>query len=154
MKNLPSLWDLIDKYKVSIIFGLVGAVLIGLGFLIPRLNLFQPEPVFESAAQSQTQEPLEIKVDISGAVTKPDVYQLADGSRIEDAIDAAGGLNASADKDWVSHTGPSTLLCCHSTQRVSSGCSVLLINFTLSIRLYSCSSSEHARQFPPLAHPD
>ena len=102
MKNLPSLWDLIDKYKVSIIFGLVGAVLIGLGFLIPRLNLFKQEPVFESAAESEAQESLEIQVDISGAVKKPDVYGLSDGSRIKDAIEVAGGLIATADKDWIS----------------------------------------------------
>lgn len=102
MKKLPSIWDMIDKYKVSIIFGLVGAILVGLGFLIPRLNLFKQEPVFESRAESQIQESLKIKVDIAGSVKKPDVYQLADGSRIEDAIDAAGGLSAKADKDWIS----------------------------------------------------
>ena len=102
MKKLPSLWDMIDKYKVSIIFGLIGAILVGLGLLIPRLNLFKQEPVFESRAESQIQESLKIKVDIAGSVKKPDVYQLADGSRIEDAIDAAGGLSAKADKDWIS----------------------------------------------------
>lgn len=102
MKKLPSLWDMIDKYKVSIIFGLIGAILVGLGLLIPRLNLFKQEPIFESRAESQIQESLKIKVDIAGSVKKPDVYQLADGSRIEDAIDAAGGLSAKADKDWIS----------------------------------------------------
>ena len=102
MKKLPSLWDMIDKYKDSIIFGLIGAILVGLGLLIPRLNLFKQEPVFESRAESQIQESLKIKVDIAGSVKKPDVYQLADGSRIEDAIDAAGGLSAKADKDWIS----------------------------------------------------
>lgn len=102
MKKLPSLWDLIEKYKVSIIFGLIGAILIGVGFLIPRLNLFKQEPVFEPAAESQTQESLDINVDIAGAVKKPDVYELSDGSRIKDAIDAAGGLARFADKDWIS----------------------------------------------------
>ncbi|MCH8821690.1 helix-hairpin-helix domain-containing protein [Patescibacteria group bacterium] len=76
--------------------------MVGLGLLIPRLNLFKQEPVFESRAESQIQESLKIKVDIAGSVKKPDVYQLADGSRIEDAIDAAGGLSAKADKDWIS----------------------------------------------------
>ena len=38
-----------------------------------------------------------ILVDISGAVVEPKVVELAQGSRVQDAIDAAGGLKKSAD---------------------------------------------------------
>ena len=96
-----SVWDFIEKYKISIILSLIGVVLVGIGILIPKLNLFKTEPVFEPAAESQTQEIIKIKVDVAGAVKNPDVYDLNDGSRVADAIDAAGGLLKTADKDWI-----------------------------------------------------
>ncbi len=43
-----------------------------------------------------------ISVDVSGAVQKPGVYQLQDGSRVEDGIKSAGGFNDSANKDYIS----------------------------------------------------
>ncbi len=100
-EKLPSVWDFIEKYRVSIILGLIGVILVGLGILIPRLNLFKPEPVFEQAAGRQVQQVSKIKVDVEGAVKKPAVYELEDGSRIEDAIKAAGGLAPAADKGWI-----------------------------------------------------
>lgn len=43
-------------------------------------------------------------VDIAGAVEKPGVYKLPSGSRIGDALVLAGGLAASADREWVAKT--------------------------------------------------
>lgn len=43
-------------------------------------------------------------VDVAGAVIKPGVYRLAADSRFADALAAAGGLTAEADRDWVSRT--------------------------------------------------
>lgn len=40
---------------------------------------------------------LEVYVDVDGAVVRPGVYQLKDGARVSQAIDAAGGLTAEAD---------------------------------------------------------
>lgn len=42
-----------------------------------------------------------IMVDVAGAVEKGGVYQLQSGSRIGDALVAAGGLAAGADREWV-----------------------------------------------------
>ncbi len=42
-----------------------------------------------------------IKVDITGEVTKPGVYELSEGQRVEDLIKLAGGLKKSADQDHV-----------------------------------------------------
>lgn len=44
-------------------------------------------PIIESA----------VMIDIKGQVAKPGVYELAPGSRMQDAIDAAGGLTPEAD---------------------------------------------------------
>lgn len=43
-------------------------------------------------------------VDVAGAVEKPGVYKLSSGSRIGDALVVAGGLAASADREWVAGT--------------------------------------------------
>lgn len=40
---------------------------------------------------------LEVYIDVDGAVVSPGVYRLMDGARVEQAIDAAGGLTPEAD---------------------------------------------------------
>ena len=47
---------------------------------------------------------IEMVVDVSGAVEKPGVYRLGQGSRIVDALAAAGGLSSEADRDFLSKT--------------------------------------------------
>lgn len=42
-----------------------------------------------------------IFVDVSGAVERPGLYSLGSGSRINDALVAAGGLASFADRQWV-----------------------------------------------------
>jgi len=43
-------------------------------------------------------------VDIEGAVEKPGVYELPDGSRIEDLLQKAGGVTSQADSEWIAKT--------------------------------------------------
>jgi len=43
-----------------------------------------------------------ISVDVEGKVQKPGVYTLPEGSRIQDALIAAGGLSSTADRVYVS----------------------------------------------------
>ena len=49
--------------------------------------------------ESIKEEPTKIKVDIKGYVKKPGVYELTDGSIINDVITLAGGLKANASTD-------------------------------------------------------
>lgn len=51
----------------------------------------------EPAAIAETEEASVIYVDIGGAVSSPMVAELKEGSRVEDAIAAAGGLLENAD---------------------------------------------------------
>lgn len=43
-----------------------------------------------------------IFIDVGGAVEKPGVYQLDSNARVQDALSAAGGLGADADRDYIS----------------------------------------------------
>ncbi len=45
-------------------------------------------------------------VDVSGAVVAPAVVSLAAGARVQDAIDAAGGLTADADLTAINRAAP------------------------------------------------
>jgi competence protein ComEA len=42
-----------------------------------------------------------IKVDVAGEVASPDVYELERGSRVQEAIEAAGGLTENADVGYL-----------------------------------------------------
>lgn len=55
----------------------------------------------ESAIQQVGDSAKQIMVDVAGEVEKPGVYKLQSGSRIGDALVAAGGLAAGADREWV-----------------------------------------------------
>lgn len=103
MENLPKdqfnpeeIWE---RYKLPIVLGLVGLILVGIGTLSVLL-LQQKEtaieilPVEEKISQT-------IFIDFQGAVEKPGVYELSADSRLNDLLILAGGLSATADRGWV-----------------------------------------------------
>lgn len=96
-----SLWRVVYKYKTSVIIAMLGIIILGIGLLIPKLNLFEPEPKFVSAEESEAQNVTTIKVDVAGAVKNPKVYELEGGSRVGDALESAGGMSKEADRSWV-----------------------------------------------------
>lgn len=53
------------------------------------------------ASENDTQPVKKITVDVEGAVIKPGVYHLSVDARIQDALVAAGGMSASADRNWT-----------------------------------------------------
>lgn len=72
------------------------------GFALAGLLLFisrapAGEPI--SLQPAPTKEP--IAVHVIGAVPRPGLYEFAEGARIQDAIDAAGGLLTSADVNTI-----------------------------------------------------
>ena len=46
----------------------------------------------------------DVYVDVAGAVQNPGMFKLSAGSRVNDALTAAGGLSEEADRDWLETT--------------------------------------------------
>ncbi len=51
----------------------------------------------EETSTEESEEPSQLVVDVKGAVTEPGIYYLDAGSRVNDAVEAAGGLTSQAD---------------------------------------------------------
>lgn len=75
------------------------AAMSGAGLLIARASL--PGPAIEIALPAPVattpEQSGDIQVYLSGAVESPGVYAIADGDRLADAIEAAGGATPDAD---------------------------------------------------------
>ena len=79
--------------------------LIGCGTLIYGLwGQIVPQESVVEIIKGGNSDNLEIVIDVSGAVEKPGLYKLQNGSRIGDALVMAGGLSAGADREWVGKT--------------------------------------------------
>ena len=65
----------------------------------------QAPPEILSAISNEAVEPpsrpTQIIVDISGAVLKPDIYEVSDSARLAEVIKIAGGLQADADTGYI-----------------------------------------------------
>jgi competence protein ComEA len=77
--STKSWWQL----AIGILGGLLGAAI---------LLLFNSQPRGEAVSILPPPSPAPIRVHVTGAVSNPDVYSLAYDSRVEDAVDAAGGV--------------------------------------------------------------
>lgn len=95
----------LNKYKKTIGIGVVLVILIGITIMylnkenknslgVNKNNLFveEGEPKEKLISNEETKEKKKILVDIKGEVEKPGVYELEEGSIIEDLIKEAGGL--------------------------------------------------------------
>lgn len=88
----------IERFKFPLALCLVGLVLIIGGVFASSLN----KPATEYPKASLVDSQRMISVDVSGAVKKPGVYQVKDGSRIEEAIKAAEGFANNANQEYIS----------------------------------------------------
>lgn len=86
----------LESYKLPI-----GLILVGLVLIIGGLFL-NPQKTPEFPKESIVETPIKyMKIDISGSVVTPGVYELEEGSRVEDLIKKAGGLRHDANQDFV-----------------------------------------------------
>lgn len=102
---MEKLTPILRQYALPLGLGVIGLILSGYGLIqsLPTQN--DGELSFttsnESTESVNSIEKKELTVDVSGAVKSPGVYVLADGSRIKDAIEKAGGLSDEADTDFI-----------------------------------------------------
>lgn len=59
-------------------------------------TLNSPEQLEEVSTEA-SEEPTQLVIDVKGAVEKPGLYTLEAGARVNDAVEAAGGLTSQAD---------------------------------------------------------
>lgn len=95
-------WEkILKKYKWQVVLGLLGIILVGIG-VFSVLLLGQKEAAIEILPAEEVPTDVgTIFVDLEGAVEKPGVYELPANSRVNDVLVRAGGLAATADREWV-----------------------------------------------------
>ena len=82
------------RQAIYVLLGvLAGFLLAGIAFAVATVPAGRPVTL----VAPPTNAPLEVHV--VGAVLRPGVYILLEGSRVQDAVSAAGGLSAEADLD-------------------------------------------------------
>lgn len=87
----------LEMYKIPFGLSLVGIVLIIGGWFTTI-----PSKSKEFPKESQVSSAIKIiKIDISGEVIRPGVYELAEGSRTEDLINSAGGFTNQVNQDFI-----------------------------------------------------
>lgn len=96
---MADLYDKLERFKLPLALSLIGSVLIIGGVFASGLNQQNPKTFpKESLVAGQKM----ISVDVSGAVKRAGVYQVKDGSRIEEAIEQAGGFSEDANQEYIS----------------------------------------------------
>ena len=91
--------SLLERNRGYILIILIALVIGGGSLLASRRQ--EPKPLsiqVPTVAPNPTPSPL-IKVHIGGAVVSPGVYTFKAGDRVEDAVTAAGGFTAEANRD-------------------------------------------------------
>lgn len=88
----------VGLFSASIVLIIIGAY----QYLSPNKEEIEFVPAEASANDSESAT--KIFVDVSGAVEKPGVYELNSSARIQDALSAAQGLSAEADREYISRS--------------------------------------------------
>lgn len=94
-----------EEKKGIVAMALVGLIVAGAGvFWYKSGGTREPEGIQVLSVATQTavgSTTKSFKVDISGAVINPGVYELGNDDRVENVLAAAGGLARDADTKWI-----------------------------------------------------
>jgi competence protein ComEA len=92
--------DILKAFYPTFIGVLIGLVLGGVLWIVAR------SPRGNSVMLLPPPTPAPLVVDVAGAVPRPGVYEFPSGSRVKDAVEAAGGFLAEADKTNLNLAAP------------------------------------------------
>lgn len=106
MQKIIDLYSfIIKKYKIESIFFLIALVVFIFSIIIYFYSSQESSEDISIDENAQTDKIFynpqqKIKIDLSGAVQKPDVYEVTIGARIKDLLNLAQGLSADADREF------------------------------------------------------
>lgn len=97
----------LDYIRKPLLFLVFGLSIIGVGIIVFNADsLFDNGEVVVLSSENPKNEVSDssrnIVVEIAGAVHKPGVYELPQGSRVSDLISVSGGFASSVNKEYVS----------------------------------------------------
>jgi len=92
--------NFVDHNKIPITLAVLGLILVGFGAFLFKQGSFGETTEIEVLESTSVVEE-EVVVEVAGAVEKPGVYRLENGSRVEDLLITAGGISANADRNWM-----------------------------------------------------
>jgi len=97
--------EVFRTYKIPILLGGISvlAIVISIVLLVKSTQTVS-EPIQFSSDTAEASGSAQLTIDVEGAVVNPGLYSLPGGSRVEDAITAAGGLGNNADTDAFAKT--------------------------------------------------
>lgn len=99
---LPGALSILSSKKLLFISIIAGLSLIVFGAFFLKRSMNDSSPKIEVLeGPTNVLEGNEIVVEIAGEVTAPGVYKLPKNSRVDDLINASGGLTEGADKDYI-----------------------------------------------------
>lgn len=93
--------EFITLFKLPLIFGCIGIFLLILAIVILTKQATTGADVVFTTTDASSSASLKIHIDVAGAVVSPGVYDLPANNRVQDALIAAGGLSATADREWI-----------------------------------------------------
>lgn len=95
-------YEKLQKFKWEDGLIVLGLILVAVGIGLNLGGRLKQESGAVVTKNSVVQSDSKVMIDVGGAVLKPGVYELQNGSRINDALIMAGGLSYNADRDWIS----------------------------------------------------
>ena len=94
-------FSLFKKYKIEVFLILTSLIVTLISFTIYSKSDSQDNiDIVENKNEIPNVKSSSITIDVSGAVNSPGVYELQNGSRINDAIKKAKGLSQDADTSY------------------------------------------------------